>query len=302
MTATREPESYPVLEVESERRDLEAMGTKRKFWYRDRSSQDRTKWLFKYPRPGTGEHWAEKIAAEIARLLDIPHARVELATCDGQRGSATKSFRREEQKLIHGNQILRDIVAGYDPLRTYRDSSHTIERIWTALDHVFTDTDDAWQAKVRVAEYLVLDALIGNTDRHHENWGILVELIDNQWHGDVAPSFDHASSLGRELQDTHRERLLAGNRVGNYVERGRGAIFRSADDRHGPSPLQLVRYGFSSYRASFLPALRKIESLDRNAVRETILRVPGEWMSCSERIFAIEMMTYSHAQLQELYR
>ena len=69
-----------------------------------------------------------------------------------------------------------------------------------------------------------------------------------------------------------------------------------------PSPLQLVRYGFSSYRASFLPALRKIESLDRNAVSEAIHRVPGEWMSCSERRFAVEMMTYGHAQLQELYR
>ncbi len=280
--------------------DDEDMGTKRKFWYEWPSPDE--KWLFKYPRPDTGEHWAEKIAAEIARLLDIPHARVELATCHGQRGSATKSFRHEKQKLIHGNQLLRVFVAGYDPGRSFHHSSHTIENIWSVMDDIFADTRSAQRARVRVAEYLVLDALIGNTDRHHENWGVLAEIIDNQLRGTIAPSFDHASSLGRELQDTHRDRLLAEHRVDNYVEKGQGAIFRSAEEHHGPSPLQLVRYGFKSHRESFLPALRKIENLDRNAVRETVHRVPGEWMSCSERRFAIEMMTYGHAQLQELYR
>ena len=293
-------EPYPVIEVSSEwALDDEDMGTKRKFWY-ERGSPD-AKWLFKFPRPETGEHWAEKIAAEIASLLGIPHAPVELATCEGRRGSICESFVRNEQVLNHGNELLPDVVSNYDPERTFHQSCHTLENIWAVMDYVFANTEDARQARVRIAEYLVLDALIGNTDRHHENWGILAESLDDQRHRAVAPSFDHASSLGRELQDTHRERLLAGNRVGNYVERGRGAIFRSADDRHGPSPLQLVRYGFGSYRAAFLPALRKIESLDRNAVREAVQRVPCEWMSYSERRFTIEMMTYSHVQLLDLY-
>ena len=259
-------------------------------------------WLFKFPRRDTGEHWAEKIAAEIAHLLEIPHARVELATCEGRPGSICESFVRNEQLLYHGNEILSDVVSNYDPGRTFHRSSHTIENIWEAMDYVFADTEDVRRARGRIAEYLVLDALIGNTDRHHENWGILRERHGKQRRDTVAPSFDHASSLGRELRPERRELLLEGSRIGEYVERGRGAIFRSAEDHHGPSPLQLVRFGFSSYRESFLPALRKIENLDRFAVREAVDRVPGEWMSCSERRFAIEMMTYGHAQLQELYR
>lgn len=302
MTATREPESYPVLEVAPERRGTEAMGTKRKFWYRDPSSQDATKWLFKFPRPDTGEHWAEKISAEIARLLDIPHARVELATCHGQRGSASESFVRGNQYLIHGNQLLTDVVSGYDPGRTFHRSSHTIENIWAAMDHVFADTGDARRARGHVAEYLVLDALIGNTDRHHENWGILRERRGKQWRDAVAPSFDHASSLGRELHDRRRDRLLTENQAGTYVERGRGAIFWSAEANYGPSPLHLVRCAAASFPDSFIPALRKTERLDKTVLCEAVHRVPGEWMSRSERRFAIEMMTYGHAQLQELYR
>ena len=49
--------------------DPEAMGTRTKFWYRDPDQQ--INWLFKHPRPNTGEHWAEKIAAEVASVIGI---------------------------------------------------------------------------------------------------------------------------------------------------------------------------------------------------------------------------------------
>jgi hypothetical protein len=52
------------------------MGSKRKFWFRD--EHDRA-WLFKYARSGSGEDWAEKIAAELAAALGLPCAYAELA-------------------------------------------------------------------------------------------------------------------------------------------------------------------------------------------------------------------------------
>ena len=54
---------YSVLDVSSVARDLiETMGTKQKFWF---THTDGTRWLFKYGRPNTGEHWSETVAAEI---------------------------------------------------------------------------------------------------------------------------------------------------------------------------------------------------------------------------------------------
>lgn len=54
---------YPVIEVQPEWvLEPEAMGSKEKFWYRARVTQD-CDWLFKYPKEGTGQHWAEKVAA-----------------------------------------------------------------------------------------------------------------------------------------------------------------------------------------------------------------------------------------------
>lgn len=71
------PEPYSVVQIQEEwllDEPEEEMGSKRKFWYR--REPDGVECLFKFPRPNTGEHWAEKIAAEVANLLGIPQARI----------------------------------------------------------------------------------------------------------------------------------------------------------------------------------------------------------------------------------
>ena len=161
------------------------MGTKAKFWYRLPEEEGNTEWLFKFPRPHTGEHWAEKISAEIAELLSIPHAKVELAVFNGERGTATESFAQERQGLFHGNQLLKLIVLGYDIEKRYHQSYHTLQNIFKVFQSIaFVEPEGspnpvfrfADNADAQFAEYLILDAVIGNTDRHHENWGLLRNL------------------------------------------------------------------------------------------------------------------------------
>ena len=51
----------------------EQMGTKDKFWFRDPDDPLQCDWLFKFPTENTGQHWAEKIAYEIARKMRTWH-------------------------------------------------------------------------------------------------------------------------------------------------------------------------------------------------------------------------------------
>lgn len=63
---------YPVMDVYPEwKTESEQMGSKEKFWFRKPSEPDGHDWLFKFPTEGTGQHWAEKIAYEIARKMHI---------------------------------------------------------------------------------------------------------------------------------------------------------------------------------------------------------------------------------------
>jgi len=74
--------------------------------------------------------------------------------------------------------------------------------------------------------YLLLDAWIGNTDRHHENWGLVLSP-EQEVH--LAPTFDHASSLGRNESDASRKERLttrdAGRSVDRYAERTTSALY-----------------------------------------------------------------------------
>ena len=295
-------EFYPIVEVQEDwlldpEERSEFIGSKDKFWYQP--EEDSTRWLFKYPRGNSGEHWSEKIAESVASLLDIPHARVELAVFGGRRGSVTESFIDSELELFHGNQILEITVRGYDPETRFGQSDHTLENIWLALDHVFGGTEEA---KLQFAEYLVLDGIIGNTDRHHENWGIVRKWTGKGQISFLAPSFDHASSLGRELEDERRAMLLAEKRVGEFSERGRGGIYWSRSDRRGPSPATLVVLATERYRDLFKPALAKLDNLSDSSLREIVERTPERWMTPTAREFAVALMRYNLGKMRKVVR
>jgi hypothetical protein len=297
------PARYPIIEIEPEWvLEQEALGSKEKFWYRE--NDDAPRWLFKFPQPNTGQHWAEKVAAEIASRIGILHAKVELAVFQEKRGSATESFTRDSRELWHGNQILAGTVFEYSSEQRFRHCEHTLEHIFQALDALFASGAGQRHAKQAISDYLVFDAIIGNTDRHHENWAILRKRVGDRWQGMIAPTFDHASSLGRELVDTAegkcRQRLLDENGVGGYAERGTGAVYWIPSGRKGPSPLELVRVASRSYPELFQPALARVEQLPELAIEEILTQMPSGWMSEITVDFVRAFLAYSVSELLKL--
>jgi hypothetical protein len=68
---------YRIYDVSASVADRpETLGTKEKLWLTPEPllGLNSELHLFKIGRPGTGENWAEKVAAEIARQLYIPSA------------------------------------------------------------------------------------------------------------------------------------------------------------------------------------------------------------------------------------
>ena len=253
--------SYPVIEINPEWVvEQEWLGTKNKYWVRirDHKSLKDNLWLFKYPKGRdennpediTGMHWSEKITYELSRLMKIVSPAVELATLDGKIGSLTENFANEGYSLYHGNQVLAKANPEYDVEKIMRQNDHTIGSIMDAIGVVFIDTNAGEKARQQFTQYLIFDALICNVDRHHENWGFLRKQVEGGYKGRLAPSYDHASSLGRELVDKHAENpykkscysLLhdpAG--IDRYINSGRGPIYVDGTGNKGPSPMKLVR-------------------------------------------------------------
>lgn len=106
----------------------EPMGTKRKIWLCDPGNLDE-KWLFKYRnKEYTGDDWSEKVASELAAVLGVPHARVELAKRGPERGVICRDLvgPSEDVALIPGDRVLAQHHPDYPDLaEDYRNADHT---------------------------------------------------------------------------------------------------------------------------------------------------------------------------------
>ena len=294
-------EPFQILELKSDSPEvIEQLGSKPKFWFR--LPNDKQPWLFKYTRDNTGEDWSEKIASELARFLKIPAAQVELATFMGKRGCASRSFveTKKGYELIHGSEVLAGRITDYEKSKQWGQSDHCIKNIITAVEMVFPQRKRSEQLRM-LAGYIVLDALICNTDRHHDNWGLLRWISRGKTMHSIAPSFDHASSLGRELRDEKRKRiLLESNGIERYVLRARGGIYWNATDTDRDNPLLLARKAAKSFPKYFSHCLLNLKHMREEEMIGIVERIPVNWMDDTAKEFCCCMLTTTKKRLNEV--
>lgn len=289
---------YPVFELQLESSErIEELGSKPKFWVR---LEDSSRWLFKFGRSETGENWAEKLGAEVAGLLGLPHAKVDLAIFADKHGSISRSFRAKDMDLIHGNEILAGHILGYDAGKRFRQSDHTFGRIITAFYDLFPEGEGRNEALTALAGYFTLDAIISNVDRHHENWAVLRSIPPAAPSLKVAPTFDHASSLGRELRDERRRTLIESKQVGQYVLRGSGGIYWKETDAKGENPLRLCLRAAKVHRTYFQPWIERVKELTEAELELLVSKVPEDWMSEIAKKSAVAMMSFTTKELKKL--
>jgi hypothetical protein len=287
MTAT-----YPILAIDGGGEIPEQLGTKEKFWI----EHDGALCLLKFGRQGTGEDWAEKIACELCTLLDIPHAHYDLATCRGRSAVLSPSIVETDGRLILGNELVNRVSRDYDGALAYQQTEHTVSRVLAALS-LFTRVAyrETWD---QFLGYLLLDAWIGNTDRHHENWGL---VVTKDRRVNLAPTFDHASSLGRELTDARRLRILdikdRRQSITDYTAKARSALYAEASDGKPLSPIDAFALAARARRTAGHQWLDRLEAIDDAAVVDVVSRVPPELMSCIAKDFCLALLSANKAAL-----
>lgn len=166
-------------------------------------------WLFKPLKPGRSpdEAASEYVASRIARALEVPAARVELGHRGGVHGCVSQNVVTDSTHgLVDGAAFIGALEDGYDP-KDRQSRGHSILNIVSILRELDPpSTATAGRSALSTfAGYLILDALIGNTDRHSKNWAVETTLTDRDR---LAPSFDHATSLGITTRGKKRQELL----------------------------------------------------------------------------------------------
>ncbi|TWT73860.1 HipA domain-containing protein [Allorhodopirellula solitaria] len=199
MTYTESDTPFPIIEVDPGfAQGMGELRAKRKYWFH-RDDGDAS-WLFKADERlagaqagetqgvgGVGEDWSEKIASEICVLLDIPHVRYEMAVEKGTGipGVICQNIVAGRQILVLGNQLMleRDPAYPSDNELKYGVREHTVDAVLETLASLQRPPDafcENLPESIQTAEdvflgYTMLDALIANQDRHHQNWAAIRE-------------------------------------------------------------------------------------------------------------------------------
>ncbi len=161
---------FPVLDLDDwELRGVEQQGVTEHPWLVDPDDGDL--WLWKPAadrRLARREHWAEKIASELAGVLGLPCAQVELASRRGVIGCVSRNVLAHGAEIHWGAFLLAEIDATFDP--TVRGhSAYTVENVAQVPSGVRAPSTlldmplpaDATGFDV-MAGYLLFDALVLN--------------------------------------------------------------------------------------------------------------------------------------------
>jgi hypothetical protein len=121
---------------------------------------------------------------------------------------------------------------------------------------------------------LTFDALIGNTDRHTENWGLLFDLRPGERPiATLAPAFDNGTSLAYEIADQALKGACADERVADYVGRGRHHCSWDLDETKGAPHIELC--------ARYLTAFPEAGEAMRNVIRFDPAQIGAILESCT---------------------
>ncbi len=237
----------------------EGEGSKRKEWLR---APDGARWLFKEGRNNAErwvgedtssdhtENWAEIVAERVCACLGLPCAEYRLASYGGRNGTISRDFL--EAKALRGTELFLalEYMRGYytergvdnpDLSRNHREYTIPASVFRTPLLGANPPPECGEPPFYYFVGYLVLDALISNCDRHHQNWGFLEKdgdkkmprfapAVDHEMMPRFAPTFDHGAGFCKERPAEQKERLTTKDRgytVAAFCEKGK-TRFRQA--------------------------------------------------------------------------
>jgi hypothetical protein len=216
------------------------------------------------------QHWSEVIAYALARLVHVSAAPcfVAIDSRAEEVGVLVEFFYGHPgsqvfPRLISGADLLRRRVEDYD---RDPDRHHTIGNI-LLLSRSFSIEDrlPAW------GRFLVFDALIGNTDRHPENWGFLATKSQHEdWTFSLAPSFDHGTSLAYQIRNDDLRHESTEERMQLFLKRGQHhARWSGADPERGHFRLCSL---FARSYPQAIPAMVSTLDFSINDVKEGLER------------------------------
>jgi len=156
--------------------------------------------------------------------VEVPPAFAAFNSNDEDRPAALiewfYEWETEGVRYVPGSNFMNRMILNFD---TRRGTQHNVGTILKLL-RLFEARGLIEEGLNHWGKVFVFDAVIGNTDRHQDNWGVLwlgrgTEIADMR--ANFSPAFDNGTSLGHEILERNLLSLQDSARLEKYILRGR---------------------------------------------------------------------------------
>lgn len=273
----------------------EGSGRSEKIWLQDPTSN--RVGLFKFRKDiGTTDHISECIAYRLACLIDIPCAEYELGTYKGREGSMSYGITSDKESLIEGINYILKLYPSYD-MNNLKDKTsdkvYSLELIKESIENF-----------IKFEDFLaipIFDYLIGNTDRHQNNWGIILD--GGEMH--LSPLYDNSSSLCAYMKEAELKACLGNDKVKwlSVVETKSKSIIRiKSTDTKKPTHLQVLQYIYENFFDETKDLVNKIiAQINEKNIDIILEHYPNEQISYDRKRVIKKYLLHKVVKLKEVY-
>lgn len=224
--------------------------------------------LFKYPKIKdkekniiTSEYLAEKIASELAKIIGIKCNEVDIGYYKGRIGTMSYNFVDSSMLLNEGVTFIEKKYLNYNKDKLIDETSnekYTLQMIINCLP----------EYKNEILLMIIFDALIGNSDRHHSNWGIIYKLTeDNYIEEEFSPLYDNGSSLCAYVNEEDIDKLFKDKMMYNALLDTKSKSAIGWKDKRPIKHFELIKNIRDKYYNETIECVKKIKN---NITKENV--------------------------------
>ena len=221
----------------------------------------------------TSEVCSERMSYEIAKILGYDCAKIEFAKdLKGNLGILNYLF-----VDINNNEHM-DADSYLNIKEKERSKYYTISNIKKTLDEL---DEKLFNDFIKI---MVFDALIGEQDRHEENWGI--EKIGNEYK--ISPLYDNGCSLIRNFKDEkYAEKFYNGSKDFNaYINRSKVSVYKE-DNCSQYKHFELIKYLNEQYHDIVQKEILNLNKLTDNIIETIVEKIPNELLTDMHKKYII---------------
>ena len=176
------------------------------------------------------QFWCEIIAFRFGSVIgvEVPPAHIGLSNSyrDGEATYAALIEWFYDDRIegyVSGGQIMMELIDNYDRGKGTQHNLSTVLQQTTLQQITLQQMQENLSHWVSI---LTFDTLIGNIDRHQDNWGIVVKVLHEANYTPevqlkLSPAFDNGTALGYEIIEKNLHKFNNNDKLKKYLKNRR---------------------------------------------------------------------------------